>query len=66
MPQQCAPAELFPDMPTKPTALTWEDLEREFEWALLADDLEPFVEDVVNCIERKMKAPTLIMPMRWV
>lgn len=57
-----APAEPFPDTPTKPTELTWEDL----EWALLADDLEPFVEDVVNCIERKMKAPTLIMPMRWV
>jgi hypothetical protein len=54
MREQCAPAELFPDIPTKPTDLTWDDL----EWALFEDDIEPFIEAVVIRLET-MLAPRL-------
>ena len=45
--QANAPTELFPDIPTKPTDLTWDDL----EWALFEDDLVPLVEAVVARFE---------------
>jgi hypothetical protein len=45
MRDQCAPAELFPDIPTRPSELVLE---------LLTDELSPLIEDIAE----KLKTET--------
>lgn len=52
-----APTAPIPDIPTRPSDLGW---------VLLECELAPLIEEIVDRVERMMKAPTRIMLMQWV
>ena len=50
--QSDSPSELFPDMPTQPTNITWEDvIARCGEWELFEIEIEPLIEAVAIHLE---------------
>ena len=57
MREQCAPAELFPDTPTRPQDLTW---------VLFEADLMPLIEDITHKLENETQRMLKYQCALWV